>query len=194
MRALNLIWAATTVAGASLPARQNTESELILVTYEEALEKYSHLVNSNTSAENTDDFAAAATCSRPLDVRVEWRSMDAADQQDWLAAVNCLMDAPSRTSDGNSLWEDLAYIHRNRLENIHGLDRFFPWHREFVMIYENFIRGECGYQGPLPWWDETQDAGHFSQSAIFSSNTFGALPLGPETTCVNDGVSFTTLL
>jgi hypothetical protein len=189
MKASILLCAAATAAAASLPARQNSKPDFVHVPFEEAVEKYSKAFGSNAATENGSNFAAAATCSRPLSVRVEWRTMAAADQQDWLAAVNCLMDAPSRTNDGQSLWEDLTYIHRIGVTSIHGRDRFFPWHREFVMIYENLLRGDCGYQGPLPWWDETLDAGSFSQSPIFSPNTFGTLPLGPDTTCVTDGVS-----
>ncbi|KAH7310798.1 hypothetical protein B0I35DRAFT_482081 [Stachybotrys elegans] len=187
MKASILLLAATTAAAASLPARHTSEQHFAHVPFEEAVEKYSKLFSFDTPAENATTLAAAATCSRPLDVRVEWQKMTTTDQQDWLAAVNCLMDAPSRTTPGQSLWEDLNNIHRSRVTNIHGRDRFFPWHREFVKVYENLLRGDCGYQGPLPWWDETLDAGSFSQSSIFSPDTFGSLPLGPDSTCVTDG-------
>jgi tyrosinase len=191
MKASILLCAAATAAAASLPTRQTSGPDFVSVPYEEALQKYSKLFKPNTPEEIGSDFtaaSAAATCSRSLRVRKEWRTMTTSDQKSWLTAVNCLMDKPSRTNDGQSLWEDLAWIHALYLNSIHGIDRFFPWHREFVQIYENLIRKDCGYAGPLPWWDETLDAGKFSKSPIFSSSTFGSLSLGPDTPkCVTNG-------
>jgi tyrosinase len=188
MKVSTLLFAATAAAAASLPVRETPKHAFNSLPFEEAVAKYSKIFSSEsgTTTESGSDFAAAAACSRPLDIRREWKTMSAANQQSYLTAVNCLMNKPSRTDDGKSLWQDLQYIHLGSINAIHGQDRFFPWHREFTKIYENLLRGDCGYQGPIPWWDETTDAGKFSTASIFASNTFGSAPAG-DSKCITGG-------
>lgn len=46
---------------------------------------------------------------------------------------------------------------------------------------------ECGYTDPLPYWDETRDAGSFSKSPIFDKTYgFGGSGSGSQN-CVTDG-------
>jgi tyrosinase len=35
--------------------------------------------------------------------------------------------------------------------------------------HERLLREECGYKGAQPYWDETLDAGKFSESIVFSA-------------------------
>lgn len=44
----------------------------------------------------------------------------------------------------------------------------------YVSTFEALLRNECGFDRPLPWWDETLDAGRINESSIF---TAGYLPL-----------------
>ena len=36
---------------------------------------------------------------------------------------------------------------------------FLPWHRYFLIAYENALRHECGYKGAQPYWNWTLDSG-----------------------------------
>lgn len=50
------------------------------------------------------------------------------------------------------------------------------------------LRNQCGYTGPLPWWDEALDAdtGNAFSSTMWDSDSFGGNGTG-SATCVVDG-------
>jgi len=43
-------------------------------------------------------------------------------------------------------------------------------------VYESILRGECGYDRPMPWWDEAKDAWDLSQAPVFGDDWFGPIP------------------
>ncbi len=66
------------------------------------------------------------------------------------------------------------------MPNIHGNPKFLIWHRYFLWTFEMALRDQCNFWDPLPWWDETLDAGNFHNSDMFTNNAyFGSLP-GPD--------------
>jgi tyrosinase len=51
------------------------------------------------------------------------------------------------------------------------------------------LRDDCGYNGPLPYWNETADVGRLAQSALLQPNAFGGdgvVGSGPRR-CIQDG-------
>lgn len=132
-------------------------------------------------------MAAAATCANPR-VRMEWDSMNNNDRQSFVNAVKCLIGKPAsgQFSAARNRYEDLVALHQTLTVNVHNNSKFLIWHRYLLWTFEDILRSECGFTGPLPWFDETRYPGRFSQSSIFSSSWFGGIALGGR--CVTDGV------
>ena len=59
-------------------------------------------------------------------------------------------------------------------------------------MFEDILKAECGFNGPIPWWDEAKDAGNFGNSPVFEKDYFGWGPAinadGSATCMVNTGV------
>ena len=126
--------------------------------------------------------AASAACSANPNVRIEWRSYPTADRLAFIAAIKCLMGKPPSGNfpPATSRYEDFARLHQMWMPNIHGNPKFLIWHRYFLWVFEMTLRAECGLTAPLPWWDETLDAGNFAGSDMFTNTAyFGHLP-GPD--------------
>jgi tyrosinase len=133
-------------------------------------------------------FTIAATCANPR-VRVEWDNLSNGDRQNFINALQCLMNrAPSgQFPQAKSRYEDLVALHQQLTPNVHLNAKFLIWHRYYLWTFEDILRTECGFTSPLPWFDETRYAGRFSQSSIFSNQWFGAIAVGGN--CVTNGVS-----
>ncbi|KXJ87784.1 hypothetical protein Micbo1qcDRAFT_151793 [Microdochium bolleyi] len=147
-------------------------------------------------SENRSSTPDRTTCPNPR-IRVEWRNMADADKLSYVRAVRCLMDTPAKDnqipkSAGTSMYAQLAWVHVAMAGTAHGTDMFLPWHRYYVLVFEKLLRDECGYRGPLPWWDETQDTGNFAGSGLFTDEYFGRLAQvkqGDLDPCIITGVS-----
>ncbi len=139
--------------------------------------------------------AASAKCSN-LQVRTEWRLLSNSQKASFVNAVKCLMGKPSAGGypGSRNRYEDLVSVHQQMVNTIHMVGQFLPWHRYYLHIFQGLLKSQCGYNSPLPWWDETQDAGHFHSSPIFDANFFGTGPQatssGAATCMVNTGVCF----
>lgn len=139
------------------------------------------------------DAAAAATCTDPA-IRYEWRDLTDAHKSEFINAVTCLISKPSAGGPNypgsKNRYEDLVAVHQQMVGTIHMVGQFLPWHRYFLSIYESLLRDECGLTGPMPWWDETKDAGHFAASPLFTDAYFGPIPtkgLDGSSTCLTTG-------
>lgn len=104
------------------------------------------------------------------------------------------MDKPAEglTKVATSRYEELVWAHQSQVDDIHMSGVFLPWHRYYTHLLSRMIREECGYTAPFPWWDETKDAGNFTNSGLFTSEYFGSLPEVTQEghgSCVTDGVS-----
>jgi tyrosinase len=131
---------------------------------------------------------AAAKCTNPQ-VRPEWRSMSDQNKKAYVNAVKCLMGKPARTklAGVKSRYDDLVAAHQQMNAVIHNVGQFLPWHRYFLHIFYANLQNECGYKGPLPWWDETKDAGDFNGAPPFTDTYEGHMPEG-NTVCITSGV------
>lgn len=131
---------------------------------------------------------ANAGCSANPNLRFEWRDYSDSDRHALVDSIQCLRTRPARIAGSNNRFEDFAVIHRNFSPNIHNNQKFLLWHRYFLWAFEQILREECGFNRAFVWWDETKDAGRFSQLDMFSPNFFGTMH-----GCLNDGVSYLLL-
>ncbi|KAF2196073.1 Di-copper centre-containing protein [Delitschia confertaspora ATCC 74209] len=131
-------------------------------------------------------FKIQASCANPR-VRVEWDSYSNADRQAFVDGIKCLLNKPAsgRFSQARNRYEDLVALHQNLTPNVHNNAKFLIWHRYYLWAFEDMLRTECGFNGAIPWFDETKYSGRFAQSSIFSDQWFGAIALGGN--CVTNG-------
>ncbi|TVY86681.1 Tyrosinase-like protein, partial [Lachnellula willkommii] len=140
-------------------------------------------------------------------VRKEWRNLTSSEQTSYLESQKCLFGLPAQLDllGSTNRWEDLVSLHQNQTDVIHNDGQFLPWHRYFLHVHENVTRSECGYTGPMPWWDERLDAGNFTNAPLFTPELFGSaltnasglgVGFSPDTTglCVTDGYFANTTL
>lgn len=90
-----------------------------------------------------------ASCQAPP-TREEWRSLNPSQQQEYISAVQCLMNKPSPVEPGTSLYDDFAYTHVKDGAKSHYAGAFLAWHRYFIHIYEKALVEECGLKMALP--------------------------------------------
>lgn len=137
--------------------------------------------------------AVASTCdAATLSTRVEWRDYTPEDRIAFVDAIACLITTPSASPDyapSTSRYEDFVRTHQLLTNEIHMNGVFLPWHRYYVHAFETALRADCGFDRPLPWWDETLDAGAFKQSSVFTPAHFGSLPSSVDGSgvCITDG-------
>jgi tyrosinase len=122
-----------------------------------------------------------------------------------LEAQVCIIQSPAKSEQrlpgAKTRWDELVSLHQIHALQIHTSGQFLPYHRYFLHAHEQLL-SECGYNDVLPYWDETQDAGAFSKSAIFDpvlgfggsgSGSGNCLTNGPFVNLtVNIGPGFTT--
>ncbi|OAA60345.1 amino acid transporter [Niveomyces insectorum RCEF 264] len=107
----------------------------------------------------------------------------------YINATLCLINAPSKinVSVAETRWDDLQYTHAYQMPFIHGVGQFLPWHRYFVKVHERLLIDECGYNGPMPYWNESSDSANISEATVWDAATgFGGNGTGTDN-CVSDG-------
>lgn len=93
------------------------------------------------------------------------------------------MKLPSQIPEGiapgaQSHYDDFVATHINRTVNIHLNGAFLPFHREYIYVFENALRTECGYQYALPYIEWSKWATDLAGSPLFD---------GSETSLSGDG-------
>jgi tyrosinase len=135
--------------------------------------------------------AAASTCTNP-EVRYEWRNLTDQQKTNYMTAMKCLLQSPSKTSlqAVRNRLDDLTAVHQKYSSTIHNVGQFLPWHRYYLHILKVLLRDECNYPGPMTWWDETKDAGNFNKAPMFTNAYFGSAPIqrNGQGTCITTGV------
>lgn len=145
-----------------------------------------------TNSSNATTTKSTTCDSTTLSTRIEWRDYSAADRQAFLDGISCLMSTPSASelyAPSTSRYEDLVRTHQVLTSVVHGNGLFLLWHRYFISAFEAALRTNCGFERPLPWWDETLDNGAFNQSSVFTAESFGSLPsaVNGNGVCITDG-------
>ncbi|KAK0750544.1 hypothetical protein B0T18DRAFT_488156 [Schizothecium vesticola] len=119
-----------------------------------------------------------------LTKRREWRTIPRPEQKAYQNAVRCVMTKPAKLQKLKGLgaktrWDELVMMHQVLALQIHSTGSFLPFHRYFMHVQE-FLLGECGYKGGLPYWNEALDAGNFIASPLLHPVTgFGGDGTGP---------------
>ncbi|KAK8044124.1 Di-copper centre-containing protein [Apiospora rasikravindrae] len=132
----------------------------------------SFLLSAGLCAAATIPREAAAgenACANPAK-RVEWRTMDAAVQKQYIDAVKCLKTKPSGMGLNTTRYDDFPYVHTHLDTTIHTVAMFLPWHRLFVQVYEDSLR-DCGYKGPMAYWDWTLDTADVTKAPVWDVET-----------------------
>lgn len=168
-----------------------------LLTNSSSFSNSSSFTNSSssliTNTTDTTNTTKAATCdASSVSTRIEWRDYSTADRQALVDSISCLLNTPSAGdfyAPSTNRYEDFVRTHQRFTSIVHGNGLFLLWHRYFVHAFETALRTSCGFDRPLPWWDETLDNGAFNLSSLFTPAYFGSLmgPVNGAGVCVTDG-------
>lgn len=114
-------------------------------------------------------------------VRKEWRELTTAEQTRYHDAVNKLKAAGT--------YDVFVATHANNADFSHGTSAFLPWHRQYVLDYENALRALGGEFAcmTVPFWDWSLDSGKEKSSVIFSSTTGFGSAGGSTSSCITTG-------
>ncbi|KAI4593323.1 hypothetical protein KJ359_009854 [Pestalotiopsis sp. 9143b] len=111
-----------------------------------------------------------------------WSSFTADEKLAYQEAAVCLTTVAPKLGIGNSttLWQEMQYVHMSQVTWIHNVGAFLPWHRYYVAVNGNFLRDECGYDGPLAYWDESadQELSNLADADVFQTTGFGGDGVG----------------
>jgi tyrosinase len=111
-----------------------------------------------------------------------WGMLTSSEKSAYLNAELCLMAAPSKLNitGARTRWDDLHWNHIVQAHVMHDVGHFLPWHRYYNVVHRNLLRDECGYRGPIPYWDETADSrlSNLANSQVFQANAFGGTGSG----------------
>lgn len=117
-------------------------------------------------------------------IRREWGSLTKAERREYIDAVLCMQQIPSIIPEGEvpgakTRFDDFASTHINQTLGIHLDGVFLSWHRNFVWLWEQALREECGYTGYQPYWNWALWCDDLAGSPLFD---------GSETSLSGDGV------
>ncbi|KAF7893779.1 hypothetical protein EAF00_007293 [Botryotinia globosa] len=132
------------------------------------------------------------TCTgENIRVRQVWRNMTPSEKSAYLKAEGCLLNLPAATtlSGVTSRFSDLQSLHRDKTKLLTGsMFKISSTTSYYMHAHETLLRTECGYTGPMIWWDEAKDAdaGDSFQSDMWTAEYFGSTNLD-ENACVIDG-------
>ena len=117
---------------------------------------------------------AHAEGADPVRVRKNAKDLTSQEKQDLVGAYHALKQVPSPWDaslhyyDQFVSWHKYAFACENNAA--HMGPAFLPWHREFLMLFENALRDASGKAVTLPYWDFTDMA---STNAVFSADFLG---------------------
>ncbi|KAL3472550.1 hypothetical protein BJX99DRAFT_249616 [Aspergillus californicus] len=81
-------------------------------------------------------------------VRKEWTSFTTSQRTEYISSVQCMIVKPPLL-DGNQF--PGVRIHINYTLNVHVSGIFLPCHRQYLWLWEQALKDECGYSGYLPF-------------------------------------------
>lgn len=125
-----------------------------------------------------------------LRVRKDAKDMTATEKKDFVDAVRQLKRYPSPFGRrGISLYDALVYYHRRAAypsgaSGAHEGPAFLPWHRAFLLYFENALDNVSGKKITVPYWDWTDPA---STRAVFSPDLMGGNGAPKQDYAVTDG-------
>ncbi|KAJ3206908.1 hypothetical protein HDU82_004224 [Entophlyctis luteolus] len=128
------------------------------------------------------------------DIRKEWRDLGTLERSAYIAAVQGLRSMPS-TAGRHSFYDDIVAVHASVIDYIHQNPVFWPWHRNFMRLYEEALQ-QVDPSVTLPYWDWGFDGdAPLSNTDIFGPNNlqFGTRgsSTSPYPACLKDGFAKT---
>ncbi|RDW58940.1 tyrosinase family protein [Aspergillus mulundensis] len=110
-------------------------------------------------------------------IRREWGSLSKRERREYIDAVQCLIDSPSKIDPSfapgaRTRFDDFVAVHINQTIFIHTTGNFLTWHRYFTWAYEQALRNECGYKGYQPYWSWPKYADDPLNSPIFDGSEY----------------------
>ncbi|HEY8637776.1 MAG TPA: tyrosinase family protein [Solirubrobacteraceae bacterium] len=134
-------------------------------------------------------LAAAPAAHAELRIRKDVKDMTVLEKRDFVAAVLKLKHTPSPFGKhGISLYDALVYYHRrafgSEANGAHQGPAFLPWHREFLLAFENAMRNVTHKAITIPYWDWTDPA---STRAAFGIDMMGGDGVPEDGYAVDDG-------
>ncbi|WNG21650.1 tyrosinase family protein [Cystobacter fuscus] len=125
-------------------------------------------------------MASAPTgCSEAPRQRKNVKELTARERRDYVDAVLKLKSTPSPYDIHLSWYDQFVEFHRQvyyfrprgqEYQIGHESPTFLPWHRKFLLMYEQALREVSGKDITLPYWDWTDEA---STQAVFSEDFMG---------------------
>ncbi|OJJ08125.1 hypothetical protein ASPVEDRAFT_179295 [Aspergillus versicolor CBS 583.65] len=127
----------------------------------------------STKPRYTDSECTPHTAS----VRREWGTLSKQERKEYIDAVVCLTQSPSKIDPAlapgaRTRYDDFVAIHINQTLRIHTTGNFLTWHRYFTWAYEHALRNECGYTGYQPYWSWGKYADDPLHSPIFDGSEY----------------------
>jgi len=123
-------------------------------------------------------------------VRKDAKDMTVQEKRDFVDAVKQLKRYPSPFGkSGISLYDALVYFHRRAAyptgsSGAHEGPAFLPWHRAFLLYFENALNNVAHKPITVPYWDWTDPA---STRAVFSPDLMGGDGRPSRNYAVSDG-------
>ncbi|KAB5571726.1 hypothetical protein GE09DRAFT_1200741 [Coniochaeta sp. 2T2.1] len=125
--------------------------------------------------------------------RKEWGSLSKQDRLSYINAVYCLASKNSTTPLSQapgavSRYDDFVWSHIEQTPFVHNDGLFLRFHRQFVHLYEEALRSECGYEGAQPYWDSSISYADPRKSTVFDGSPWSMgsngvyIPDRPNTT------------
>lgn len=101
--------------------------------------------------------SSAQNCTNSTTIiRKEWSALTLTERKAYTDAVVCLQNLPSTLDNSvypgaQNRYDDFLTTHINYTLTIHISGLFLSWHRNFIYLYEQALRNECGYDGYQPY-------------------------------------------
>ncbi|KAK5090864.1 hypothetical protein LTS08_002226 [Lithohypha guttulata] len=125
--------------------------------------------------------------------RVSFSSMAPEQRKAYTDAIECIHSQPSNLDKAQypaavNKYQDYSVVHTNRTGQVHLSGFFLTWHRYFIHLFEKDMRETCGYKGPLPYWDFSEnlqgsvvfDGSPYSLGSDGAPNGTAPIALGPQ--------------
>ncbi|EHK98553.1 putative Tyrosinase [Glarea lozoyensis 74030] len=170
----NVLGAVTFADPAELKIR-NDKRELEKLT-QKALDKI--LTKLDKDEEELKKAGKKATCTRKtLRYKLEFGSMQKKDRKGYTDAVTCLQKLKAKTPaaiapGARGRNDDFVVTHVLQTPYVHMSGTFLGWHRYYLWVYEEALRNECGYKGPIPYWDWPKWADAPQDSPLFNGDAY----------------------
>lgn len=128
--------------------------------------------------------SARAAPKTDVEVRIR-RNVDdlsAAERTEFVDAVVALKTTPSPYDEGLSWYDQFVAWHSSltrceaidlqvrRQQRGHAGPMFLPWHRQFLLLFEDALRAVSGTDVTVPYWDWTDPA---ATAAVFADDFMG---------------------